>query len=254
MNTVGTLTRSDDKIASYSSKGPTAIDHVVKPDLAAPGNRILSLQDAGQYLAQTYPSNCVPKLVYTSTNGNADNDYFELSGTSMATPMVAGAAALMLQKDPTLTPDTVKARLMKTADKLPAIQTSATDPVSGITYISENDIFTIGAGYLDVPAALASTDAATASAASPAAAPNGNGSLTLVLSNNSLGSATVIWGSNAIWGTTVIWGSNAIWGTTVIWGSSAVMGTTVIWGSSAIWGTSAVLSSEATRIAINGEQ
>src|SRR3984893_15116553 len=43
MNTLGTLTSTDDKITSYSSKGPTAIDHVVKPDLVAPGNHILSL-------------------------------------------------------------------------------------------------------------------------------------------------------------------------------------------------------------------
>ena len=50
MNTVGTLSRADDKITSYSSKGPTLIDHVVKPDLVAPGNRILSLRDNGSYL------------------------------------------------------------------------------------------------------------------------------------------------------------------------------------------------------------
>src|SRR5207302_355759 len=43
--------------------------------------------------------------------------YFRLSGTSMATPVVSGAAALLLQKDPSLTPDQVKARLMKTAWK-----------------------------------------------------------------------------------------------------------------------------------------
>ena len=43
--------------------------------------------------------------------------YYELSGTSMATPMVSGAVALMLQQKPALTPDQVKARLMKTAWK-----------------------------------------------------------------------------------------------------------------------------------------
>jgi len=43
--------------------------------------------------------------------------YFTLSGTSMATPMVSGTAALLLQKNPLMTPDQVKARLMKTATK-----------------------------------------------------------------------------------------------------------------------------------------
>ena len=42
MKTMGTLTRSDDAIASYSSKGPTLLDHIVKPDIVAPGNRIIS--------------------------------------------------------------------------------------------------------------------------------------------------------------------------------------------------------------------
>ena len=47
MNTKGTPDRSDDVMTSYSSKGPTAIDHIVKPDLVAPGNRVVSLQIGG---------------------------------------------------------------------------------------------------------------------------------------------------------------------------------------------------------------
>ncbi len=43
MKTMGTPQRTDDLIASYSSKGPTLIDHVVKPDVVAPGNRVDSL-------------------------------------------------------------------------------------------------------------------------------------------------------------------------------------------------------------------
>src|SRR5579885_3063506 len=42
MKTLGTASRNDDLIASYSSKGPTLIDHIVKPDLVAPGNHINS--------------------------------------------------------------------------------------------------------------------------------------------------------------------------------------------------------------------
>ena len=53
--TEGTATRVDDKIASYSSKGPTAVDHIVKPDLVAPGNRQVSLRVAGSTLDTTYP-------------------------------------------------------------------------------------------------------------------------------------------------------------------------------------------------------
>src|SRR5215472_8120152 len=109
-----TATRLDDTAASYSSKGPTLIDHIVKPDVVAPGNRIVSLLAPGSTLAVTYPTLDVGPAFCTL---NCNPEYFRLSGTSMATPYVAGAAALMIQKDPTLTPDTVKARMMKTAWK-----------------------------------------------------------------------------------------------------------------------------------------
>ena len=105
MNTKSTVTRTDDVMASYSSKGPTLFDHYAKPDLVAPGNRVVSTMKTGDTLNQEYASNRI------------SSDYFVLSGTSMATPVVSGAAALLLQKTPSLTPDQVKARLMRNATK-----------------------------------------------------------------------------------------------------------------------------------------
>src|SRR6202163_513804 len=95
--TMGTATRVDDAIASYSSRGPTLVDHLVKPDLVAPGNRLVSLRVAGSTLDTKYSSFEVAPLVGTPK-------YFRLSGTSMATPLVSGAVALMLQQNPSLTP------------------------------------------------------------------------------------------------------------------------------------------------------
>ena len=126
--TVGTMTemsttvRGNDLIASYGSKGPTLVDHVVKPDLVAPGNIIVSALAPNSAIKDRYAQNVVPISYYeSSSTGNVSTSYFRLSGTSMAAPMVSGAAALLLEKQPEMTPDQVKARLMKTATKaLPA--------------------------------------------------------------------------------------------------------------------------------------
>jgi serine protease AprX len=100
MKAMGTYSRSDDQIASYSSKGPTTYDHVVKPDVVAPGNLVVSLDAHWSTLEGQFPANTV-------WGNSTSHDYFILSGTSMATPAVAGGVALMLQKDPTLTPDQI---------------------------------------------------------------------------------------------------------------------------------------------------
>ena len=97
--------------------------------------------------------------------------YFTLSGTSMAAPMVAGAAALMIQKDSTLTPDLVKARLMKSAFKNFPLHTTVEDALGNV-YNEEGDIFTYGAGDLDAAAALMNTDKGSGSALSPTAVYN----------------------------------------------------------------------------------
>ena len=80
INTKGTARRSDDLMATYSSRGPTALDGVLKPDLVAPGNRIVAASADGDYLATTYPERV--------TAGRGNTSYIELSGTSMAAAVV----------------------------------------------------------------------------------------------------------------------------------------------------------------------
>src|SRR5690348_978013 len=65
MNANYTPWRNDDKIASYSSKGPTAADHVVKPDLVAPGNGVVSLLASRDCtLARLYPETLISNSYY----------------------------------------------------------------------------------------------------------------------------------------------------------------------------------------------
>ena len=173
MNTNGTPWRSDDKIASYSSKGPSLLDHIVKPDIVAPGNAVVSLLASPNCtLATQYPSTLISNGIYEVNGVGTSNDYFRLSGTSMATPVVSGAIALMLQQNPALTPDQLKARLMKTAGKHLPRYSLAREQVGTSTYTSETDIFTVGAGYIDIGAAMANTDVANFEALSPVAVYN----------------------------------------------------------------------------------
>ena len=89
LNTWQTTGRSDDSVTTYSSRGPTRYDLAVKPDVVAPGNKIVSLEAAGSYLSTNYSALHVA--------GSGTNAYARMSGTSMATPMVSGAVALLLQ-------------------------------------------------------------------------------------------------------------------------------------------------------------
>jgi serine protease AprX len=236
--TMYTATRVDDAIASYSSKGPTLVDHLVKPDLVAPGNRLVSLRDAGSTMDINHPLFEVAPLVGTPK-------YFRLSGTSMATPLVSGAVALMLQQNPSLTPDQVKARLMKTAWK-GFNQYSQSYDNWGNAYSNQYDIFTYGAGYLDIDAALNNTDLATGVALSPTAVYDPSTGTVSIVNTTSVvwGGTSVVWGATSVvWGNSVVWGANTITGTSVVWGS-----TSVVWGASSVSGFSVVWGATSTTV------
>src|SRR6266496_4863174 len=98
-NTFGTDSRADDVVASYSSRGPTRgyytdnlgvkhFDNLVKPDLIAPGNKILDCKAPGNEILAATPS------LNANVSPLAYHAMMYMSGTSMATPAAAGAAAL----------------------------------------------------------------------------------------------------------------------------------------------------------------
>ncbi|MBI4264288.1 MAG: S8 family peptidase [Acidobacteria bacterium] len=108
----GTRPRSNDIIARFSSRGPTWIDREVKPDLVAPGVGIESLSDSNSTLYWKYSD-----YLLDGTRPGSQKAYLSLSGTSMAAPVVAGTVALMLDANPALTPNAVKAILQYTAEE-----------------------------------------------------------------------------------------------------------------------------------------
>jgi serine protease AprX len=190
----------------------------------------------------------------------------------MATPMVSGAAALLLQKEPGLTPDQVKAHLMRTASKSFPESSVATDPSTGQTFTSDYDIFTVGAGYLDLQALLNDDQfaPADAEAVSPVAVYNEETQEVEIVTDSSvLWGRGVLWGRNALWGTSIIWGravivedNSVLWGRSILWGRSVLWGRadpdgfSILWGrespyaESVLWGRDV----EATNVLIHGEE
>jgi serine protease AprX len=131
----GTISPRDDTLAPFSSWG--SADSNAKPDLVAPGRRIISLRVPGSALDLLFPDRVV-----TTPSGAT---YIRLSGTSMATPVVSGAVALLLQRRPSLSPDQVKAILVAT-----------TQPYGQDSGVALPDPTADGTGLLDALAAVQS--------------------------------------------------------------------------------------------------
>ena len=112
IRTQGTADKGDDEVAPWSCKGPTLFDHIVKPDLVAPGSKIVSTAATGATLMTQFPDRLV--------DGPGARDYFSMSGTSMSSAFVAGAVALLLDGRGDLTPLEVKMTLQASADFMPS--------------------------------------------------------------------------------------------------------------------------------------
>jgi serine protease AprX len=131
----GTSPVGDDLVAPFSGWG-TPAGSTPKPDLVAPGRRIVSIRAPGSTLDRLLPDHLV-----TAANGAT---YFRLTGTSMATAVASGAVALLLEQQPSLTPNQVKAVLTQTGQSFG--QASGVQPNSGA----------IGGGLLDAYASVTS--------------------------------------------------------------------------------------------------
>jgi serine protease AprX len=201
----GTADRSDDTVATFSSRGPSAFDLQAKPDLVAPGVGIESLAEAGSTLY-----NAKPKMRIWGTVATATEPYLSLSGTSMASPVVSGTIALMLQANPALTPNQVKAVLQFTAE-------------SRTGY----DTLTQGAGFLNARGAVELSQTLAAGGSFDATVPH---------VDPTQWSGHVIWGNHLLTGAALaraasVWATGVLWGTTDVTSTSTGGDDTVVWGS-----------------------
>ncbi|HVL32641.1 MAG TPA: S8 family serine peptidase [Actinomycetota bacterium] len=98
----GTPGVDDDSIPAWSGRG----DGIRNPDVVAPGRSVVSLRDPDSYIDHRYPE------------ARVGERFFKGSGTSQAAAVVSGAAALLLEQRPELTPDQVKALLEASAHPL----------------------------------------------------------------------------------------------------------------------------------------
>jgi serine protease AprX len=191
----GTVDRADDSIAAFSSRGPAVAGNAAKPDVVAPGVGIESLSDPDSALYSIRASFLLDGVIATPFR-----PYLSLSGTSMSAPVVSGTVALMLQANPALTPNQVKAILQYTAQVYPGY-----------------DTLTQGAGFLNARGAieLARYFADTSGQSYP---------------------SDPTWGRRIIWGNRLLAGgrlaadANA-WSTSVTWGEVTTQdGEPIAWG------------------------
>jgi hypothetical protein len=241
--TVGAMTdnftrdnATDDRLASFSSAGPT-YEGFVKPDLVAPGGHMLGLMGFSDYLSKTYP------LFYDSTY------YFQMSGTSQAAAVTSAIAALLLQAQPTLTPDEVKCKLMSGAR--PAL-----DATSKLAY----SLFQQGAGLVDAYAATYSSASTCANQglnisfdlkgtkhyAGPAREDAAGGYYYVVDSKGDpISGQGYTWNNGYTWNQGYIWNNGYLWNQGYLWNNGYLWNSGYLWSNGYLWNQSTVAPTSA---------
>jgi len=238
LNTFETVSRADDRVAPYSSRGPSWYDAFAKPDVTAPGHNLLSIAAKGSYLRRL------------NEKRGGSGDYMRLSGTSMAAAVATGVVALTLDANGTLTPNAVKAVLEYTAIPVKDDQHEVYDAL------------TQGTGGVNGGGAIA------LAAAIDASQPVGSKWLMYgVPFHTTIGRVPYQWAGSILWGphhvrgdgvldenriawqTNIVWASgvdedNIVWGTVepdednIVWGTSDDDGDNIVWGTNFVWATS----------------
>jgi serine protease AprX len=236
--TKDTVSRLDDEVAPYSSRGPTWYDAWTKPDVVAPGHRLASDTNRSSRLYST--------LNLSQGRSGNGQPLLLLSGSSMATAVTSGVVALTLQahaegpfsrrgRAPRMTPNLVKGILQYTAIT-----------IDGADYLTQ------GAGQINAAGAIAIGAAIDTSRPIdidwlPSLVPMseiGGASYSWsrhiiygdrVLAGDVLEANNIVWSTNIVWGTALLEGDNIVWGTALLEADNIVWGTNIVWGANIVW-------------------
>lgn len=236
----GTVGRADDRVTNYSSRGPTWLDGLAKPDIVGPGHFLVSEASPRSGLAETYPR--------FRRTGRSGKTFLALSGTSMAAAVTTGVIALLESRTGgQLTPNLAKALLQFTA--IPLVDDA------GVPY----DVLTQGTGGLNAEGALRLagaidfTHVGTATPWTVGLSPCGEtisegGSeicSTTIGGRNQIWAQNIIWGQNIVWGDAVyynlpLWPANIVWGDNIVWADGLLDWDNIVWGNNITWGQNIV--------------
>jgi len=229
--TYNTVTRDDDAIADFSSRGPSWFDAYAKPNVVAPGYNLAADTSLNSYLYKQLPSGQIKTATGTPL--------LTLSGTSMATGVTSGVVALILDahnrahypRQRAMTPNLAKAILEFSAV-----------PVNGADYLSQGTGEVNAAGAIALGTAI-DTGAPAGSYWLQASAPG----------YSTIGGQTFAWSQNIVWGDSVltgnllyvsniVWTSNIVWDANIVWDSSlaVVRASNIVWDSDAVWAVNIV--------------
>jgi hypothetical protein len=226
------------------------IDFGAKPDLVAPGTGTVSLADKNSLLYVTKAAYLLPAKRFGLNL--ASMPYLTLSGTSMAAPVVAGTVALMLEANPALTPNLVKAILQFTAQVYSGYDslTQGAGFLNALGAVRLSRYFATahkGDGYPSMTAWSRHIFWGNRRVTGGVLAPGG----TAWANDVSWGADRTPAGKNIVWGDNcfnaycdnIVWGNNIVWGEydaddNIVWGNSD--GDNIVWGNSdgdnIVWG------------------
>lgn len=243
LRTFNTMTREDDRVAPYSSRGPTWYDAFLKPDLVAPGDALLS---------DLAPNNTLGRM-FTAHGADDPNGccYASLSGTSMATAVASGVVATVLdanvhnsaqwssQRTDHFAVSALAASRSRPDLQLSALSTGAVKSILEFTAIPVHDddgelydALTQGAGGINAGGAV------SVAGSIDATKPVSQYWLTGWNSADSFGQTT-IGGETYVWAQLVLWDDNIVWGSGLVTYHLAAMNDNIVWGSddNIVWGS-----------------